>query len=203
MTTGITQFERVTKDMRDQLRAPLPAEAIKPHPTKTYLSTIKPIYVTERLNDVFGIGTWQLRSELIEKVGNGTVITKTTLTIPTFGIHYESFGGNDNGGEGSKGFDLGDAYKGSVTDSITKICSYMEIGIDVFKGKGNLPQKTDSPKPEAKKDPVKKSWLNPNTKEWTDAVERIKNGTPLDQVESFFLISKANKSKLETESKAV
>jgi len=60
------------------------------------------------------------------------------------------------------------------------------------------PQK-DSSKPDPKT-PVKKPWLNPNTKEWTDAVERIKNGTPLDQVESFFLISKVNKEKLATES---
>ena len=56
------------------------------------------------------------------------VVVKTTLEIPEYGIYYESFGGNDNQ-------DVGDAYKGATTDAITKIGSYLGIGIDVFKGK--------------------------------------------------------------------
>src|SRR4051812_9974974 len=126
----------ISNEMRDKLKAPLPAEAIAPHPTKTYLSSIKAIYVTERLNDVFGIGAWQIRTDSVERSEGGTVVVKAILTIPEYSVHYESFGGNDNGGEKSKNFDLGDAYKGAVTDAITKIASYMEIGIDVFKGKG-------------------------------------------------------------------
>lgn len=53
------------------------------------------------------------------------VVVKVTLEIPEYGVYYESFGGNDNGGEGSKNFDLGDAYKGATTDAITKIASFM------------------------------------------------------------------------------
>ena len=34
-----------------ELRKPLPKEAIKPHPTKAYLSTINPAYVIDRLNN--------------------------------------------------------------------------------------------------------------------------------------------------------
>jgi hypothetical protein len=30
---------------------------------------------------------------------------------------------------------LGDAFKGATTDGLTKICSYLGIGIDVFRGK--------------------------------------------------------------------
>jgi len=193
--------EKVTDEMRDKLRAPLPPEAVKPHPTKTYLRAIKPIYVTERLNDVFGIGAWQLRSELVEKADGGTVVCKTTLNIPDYGIHYESFGGNDNGGENSKGFDLGDAYKGAVTDAITKICSYMEIGIDVFKGKTTPPAKKEAPSKDAQA-PINKSWLNPDTKQWADTVEKMKKGTPIDVVKGFFNISKANETKLIEESKS-
>ncbi len=48
------------------LCAPLPAEAISQHPTKTYLSSIKGIYVTERFNEVFGVGKWTVR---LEKAG--------------------------------------------------------------------------------------------------------------------------------------
>lgn len=197
------QYKSVTKEMRGQLRAPLPDAAIKPHPTKTYLSTIKPIYVTERLNDVFGVGAWQLRSEFIEKAAAGTVITKTTLTVPEYGIHYESFGGNDNGGDTSKGFDLGDAYKGSVTDALTKMCSYMEIGIDVFKGlhskeQPKTPKNTASkPTQTSSAPPSEKKWLNQKTEEWTSAVDRLKKGAvSLDVIKTFFLISKANEAQL-------
>ena len=42
--------------MKKMLDAPLPAEAIKPHPTKSNMSTINAIFVTERLNEVFGVG---------------------------------------------------------------------------------------------------------------------------------------------------
>ena len=61
------------------------------------------------------------------------VVIKLIFTIPSYGIYYECYGGNDNGGENSKNFDLGDAYKGATTDALTKIGSFLEIGIDVFK----------------------------------------------------------------------
>jgi len=139
-------MEKITAEMREKLRQPLPAEAISQHPTKTFLSSIKAIYVTERLNDVFGVGAWRTKVEHIEtketevyikdKQGNVTdrkrkvvmVVVKLTFEIPDYGVYYESYGGNDND-------DLGDAYKGATTDAITKVGSFLEIGIDVFKGK--------------------------------------------------------------------
>jgi hypothetical protein len=128
-----------TKTLTDaQLAAiarPLPEEAIKPHPTKSYLSSRKAIYVTERLNEVFGTGVWQLRTDIAERANNGMVVVKATFSVPSYDIYYECFGGNDNGGENSKNFDLGDAYKGATTDAITKIGSWLGIGADVFKGK--------------------------------------------------------------------
>jgi hypothetical protein len=126
---------KTNEELTEQLTAPLPKEAIKPHPTKTYLSAIKAIYVTERLSQVFGIGGWRLKTELIKEGEKGMIVVKVTLEVPDYDIYYESFGGNDNGGENSKNFDLGDAYKGATTDAITKIGSYLGIGIDVFKGK--------------------------------------------------------------------
>jgi hypothetical protein len=128
-------MKKTGEQLKTELYAPLPSEAIKPHPTKTFLSTIKPIYVTDRLNEVFGIGGWQLKTENILVNDNGTVVNKVILTVPEYNIYYECFGGNDNGGQSSKGFDLGDAFKGATTDALTKICSYLGIGIDVFKGK--------------------------------------------------------------------
>lgn len=134
-------MKEITKEMYEALKKALPSEAVKQHPTKTYLSSIKAIYVTERLNDVFGCGTWQIRAEKVSENEKGMVVVKTTLTIPDYNVYYECFGGNDNGGESSKNFDLGDAYKGATTDGITKIGSYLGIGINVFKGKGNVTDK--------------------------------------------------------------
>ena len=138
-----------TEELRGELYAPLPSEAVKPHPTKTYLSSIKAIYVTDRLNEVFGIGKWRTKVECVERSENGMVVVKVTLEIPEYGIYYESFGGNDNGGENSKNFDLGDAYKGASTDAITKIGSYLGIGIHVFKGKAQAQGQPQQPEPES------------------------------------------------------
>lgn len=166
-------IKKVTAEMRKQLNAPLPPEAVKPHPTKTYLSSIKAIFVTERLNDVFGVGAWKLRCNEIERAEGGTVVIKAILEIDEYGVYYESYGGNDNGGENSKNFDLGDAYKGATTDAITKICSYMEIGIDVFKGKGNQPANNSpqQPKPQAEDN---RPWLS--DKAFEDAKTRMTAG---------------------------
>lgn len=132
------ETKEITKEMYQELKKALPDGAVTKHPSKPYLSSIKAIYVTERLNDVFGCGKWQIRTEKVSENEKGMVVIKTTLTIPEYGVYYESYGGNDNGGENSKNFDLGDAYKGATTDGITKIGSYLGIGISVFKGHGNV-----------------------------------------------------------------
>jgi hypothetical protein len=138
---------KITEDMRAKLRAPLPSEAISKHPSKQYLSSIKAIYVTERMSDVFGVGGWRYSVEKVSEGENGMVVVKVTYKVPEYDVYFECFGGNDNGGTGNKNFDLGDAYKGATTDALTKIGSYLEIGIDVFKGKAS----TAGAPPEAKK----------------------------------------------------
>jgi hypothetical protein len=130
----------LTQDQIALIKKPLPKEAVTQHPTKQNLSTIKAIYVTERLNDVFGIGSWIIETNIVgdvmEKIrttSSGrerteyTAILKTCLSIPDYGIYYESIASSVND-------DPGDACKGATTDAITKICSYIGIGIDVFKG---------------------------------------------------------------------
>lgn len=130
----------ITAEMREKLTHPLPAEAVTPHPTKKFLSSIKSIYVTERLNDVFGTGTWKVETNFVDK-DNKMVVVKVKFSIPSYGIEYECFGGNDNP-------DLGDAYKGATTDALTKIASWMGIGGEVFRGEvGKAPAKPVASKP--------------------------------------------------------
>ncbi len=136
---------KIPEEIRKKLRDPLPEEAVSPHPTKTYLSTIKAIYVTERINDVFGLGSWTLKSEVIERIEK-FVVVKVVLEIPDYGFYGEAYGGNDNS-------DIGDAYKGATTDALTKIAGQqLEIGIDVFKGlvTGKKSNPKQQPKPPPK-----------------------------------------------------
>lgn len=126
----------LTDEQRRMLFAPLPREALKQHPTKRFLTVITPIYVLERLNNVFGVGNWEFRTEPVN-VGAGTTgkgqmcVVKGILDIPEYGIHLEQYGGNDNA-------DMGDAYKGAATDALTKIASYLGIGFDIYKGKRDV-----------------------------------------------------------------
>ena len=188
-------MEKVTTEMRQALRMPLPKDAVKQHPTKTFLSSIKAIYVTERLNDVFGVGSWQIKVNHITTTEKSMVVVKVEFSIPEYGIYFECYGGNDNGGENSKNFDLGDAYKGATTDALTKIGSYLEIGIDVFKGLGNT-----APAPQQQP----KKWLNitdsngSDTKEWLNVITAIneKKITTIDEIKKHYSLSKEVEEKI-------
>ena len=146
----------ISGDIRKKLREPFPAEAISRHPTKTFLSTIKAIYIVERLNDIFGIGGWDLEHEIIndspEYVSvRGRIVVFETEKFPT-GFHTpDQYGGH---GKTGKNTEPADGYKSAVTDCQSKCASYLEIGIDVFKGLGNAP---------AQKKPYQKKQGAPNS----------------------------------------
>lgn len=124
---------------REKLSKALPATAITKHPTKTYLSTIKAIYITERLNDVFGVGGWDFEHEVVgiydntqgEKV-KPYVVVRGRLYMREFDLYSPiQYGGHDID---DKGTEPADGFKSAVTDAMTKCASYLEIGIQVFKG---------------------------------------------------------------------
>lgn len=129
------RFLDVPGELIVKLRAPLPAEAVKPHENKPFLSSIKIPYVQERLNEVFGLNGWHDWYEVIDtnhtiSNKNGTfpfIVVKGYLEVPKYGIRKEAFGGNGNE-------DLGDAYKGACTDALSKMASTLYIGMDVYKG---------------------------------------------------------------------
>ncbi len=146
---------KITQEMREQLRAPLPKEAIKKHPTKTFLSTIKAIYITERLNDVFGIGRWSLETEVISHV-DSYVLMKGHLLILDYAVSVsDQYGGHKTKDVNTE---MADGYKSAVTDVLSKTASYLEIGIDVFKGQddsngntGDKGKSSSNAKPDQKK----------------------------------------------------
>lgn len=133
------EYKKITLAMRNELRKALPEKACKKHPTKSFLTSINPMYIIERLNDVFGVGSWYVKNEVIlSDINQGSIVVKVTLEIPEYNIYLEQFGGNDNGGKDKKGFDLGDCFKGACTDGLTKLASYLEIGISIYQNEGNI-----------------------------------------------------------------
>ena len=119
--------KQITGEMILELRGQLPDEAIDVHPSKPFLSTIKPIYIVERLNNVFGLGRWNIKYEIVNDDTEDVIIKGTFVAFDYDVAPIEQYGGNNNK-------DRGDAYKGAATDALTKIASYLEVGIDVFKG---------------------------------------------------------------------
>lgn len=176
---------KVPVELLEKLKAPLPKEAINQHPTKKYLSTIKAIYVVERLNDVFGLGNWSIHNEFVERVDKMVVI-KAILEVPMYSIKIESYGGNNNE-------DLGDAYKGACTDALTKIGSYLYVAMDVFKGLAEKPSMSHNKSPKTDIDyskpemaGKKSSWVGPATDAQKNAILSIckRYNSPAPDVEN-------------------
>lgn len=139
----------ITPEQKEALDRRLPDEAVSQHPTKKFLSSIKSIYVTERLNEVFGVGSWRVETDIVERAER-MVVVKLRFSIPEYGIYYECFGGNDNA-------DLGDACKGATTDALTKVCSWLGIGAEVFKGRqtgAGAPPQSSVQRQSAAPDPI-------------------------------------------------
>lgn len=196
--------------MRAQLLAPLPIEALKQHPTRPYLTTINSIYVTERLNEVFGLGGWTTKVDIIKDDGEWVVVqVHFTATYSDDDgvertIERNAFGGNDNE-------DIGDRYKGAVTDALTKIGSLIGVGAHVWMNQGvprQAPRDNSPARPmEQKFQPTTEptEWLNIIDKrsgKYTDLgleyCERVKSGeTSIKQLRTQFKISRADADAIE------
>ena len=135
------KYTRLPSVMREKLNKAMPAASIGRHPSMTFLSTIKSIYVTERLNDVFGSGGWDLETNIIKEerlvhnvkgsdIDYDHVIVRGRLYFREFDL----YGPNQFGGHDDKTTMAVNAYKGAVTDCLSKCASLLEIGIQVFKG---------------------------------------------------------------------
>ncbi len=132
----------ITEEMRDKLNYPFPAKAYSKHPTKTYLTTVKAIYIVERLNDVFGIGRWALDHEVVQ-VTEEQVLMVGELKLLDYPEHKitAQYGSHTIVG---KGVELADGYKSAVTDCLSKCASYLEIAIDIYKG-NKVPEENYKP----------------------------------------------------------
>ncbi|MGA7290755.1 MAG: hypothetical protein WBX02_21800 [Terriglobales bacterium] len=156
-----------------KLKEPLPKDAVKENsdPKKKGMSSIKSIYITERLNEVFGLGQWIQVDKFVEKVakpeGSGkgdSIVLKSILVVPKYGIYFEAYGGNDN-------YDPGDAYKGACTDALTKMAAFLYVGMDVFKGH---PETSNQPARPAAKTTAPVTPPTPPARKCADCTGEIK-----------------------------
>jgi hypothetical protein len=93
----------------------------------------------ERLNNVFGLGRWNLKHEIVRS-GFDPKDNKENFILMSGELvllDYDAKIPRQYGGHvvGRKGSDLADSYKSAVTDLLSKTASYIGVGIDVFKGK--------------------------------------------------------------------
>ena len=173
------EYKKITLEMRNELRKALPEKACKKHPTKSFLTSINPMYVIERLNDVFGVGSWQVKNEVIlSDINQGAIVVKVSLSLPEYNIYLEQFGGNDNGGKDKKGFDLGDCFKGACTDGLTKLASYLEIGISIYQNEGNVSNLIVDDKAELEKKELEKA------KKWNEFFEKMEHALKYGKFQS-------------------
>lgn len=132
------ELKAITDVMRIKLREPFPEEAKSKHPTKTFLTTLKAMYVVERLNDVFGVGRWCVNTEIVERTADYVTVKGKFKSLDYEVLVSPQFGGHQTTGTNTE---IADGYKSAVTDCISKIASHLEVGIDVFKGDATPPKK--------------------------------------------------------------
>lgn len=119
------------EEIYKKLTAEFPQEAYSADITRKdkILTSLKAQYITERLNEVLGIGNWKLDGDWditddgVLFVGelSYTVDDKTYTTGKVPG-----YSDSDN---------LGDAFKGARTDCLSKAASYLGVGNEMYKGK--------------------------------------------------------------------
>lgn len=127
-------MKKEIKELYEQLKKPFPKEAYQVDNSRGFaLTSIKAQYVVERLNDVLGVEGWSVEGEFEETsegvlfIGELSVrveIGDTTERIKRSGVGYATI---------KKGH-VGDAYKGAMTDLISKTSSHLGVGNEVFKG---------------------------------------------------------------------
>lgn len=183
------QDKIISEEIRKKLRADFPAEAYSQHPTKSFLTTLKAMYVTERLNDVFGIGRWTIEHNVEIKTENYILLSGKLILLDYKCEIPKQFGGHKTTGTN---IELADGYKSAVTDILSKSASYLEIGIDMFKGKIKTPSQKKYPTKPEKKYTAKqeKKWLNKNTPEFDNALKFFQGEGTIEKIREVYIVSK-------------
>ena len=169
-----------------KLKEDFPPEALSTDSSRGFeLTSIKAMYVIDRLNDVFGPLGWGYGfTDPIEK--EGEQIVKVTLIIPDTGgekphtiTHY--------GGKKVIRNNVTDAYKSAITDGLTKCASILGIGHKVFKGQVHVPKDKPSQPTSAPASPINDEPIRDEIKQMMGEMytDPILFGDELEKISGF------------------
>lgn len=135
---NLKKMKLLPQEIRDQLRERFPQSSLSKMPGAAKLTSIKIMYVIERLNNVFGVGEWVLEWGEHQFSNQDEIIIQGFIKIPkydfqtpaTFGSARQTF----YKGTETPIQSIGDLGKSAVSALISKSASFLEVGIDVFKG---------------------------------------------------------------------
>jgi len=138
------------EEQYQKLIAPFPPEAMYKDTSRGKpLTIIKPQYVVERMNEVFGIEGWSTGAPEFSEDDTG-VLCHLHVYIgdqhtTRHGVGYAQFGTNKL---------IGDVYKAAFTDALKKACSYFGVGNDIYKGLVTPPKTERKTRPTEEIPPV-------------------------------------------------
>jgi len=163
-TTDITKiFEECKADFPDKAYAEDNSRGFP-------LTTLKAQYIIERLNVVFGINGWDLTGEFIDKDKGVLFLGELKLFASKEGVK-EILHTVDAVGYADNKKNMGDTYKSSRTDALSKAASFIGIGNDMFKGEIKVGKTSTSfNKSEPKVEAKKSSFRRPKKKEMEDDI---------------------------------
>jgi len=120
----------MTKEIYDRLKAEFPKEALSKDTSRGFeLTSVKAQYIIERLNEVLGIGGWQLKGEFTDHPNGVLYFGNLHIMLPNDVCHtVEAIGFC------GKKKNIGDMYKSARTDALSKAASQVGVANSVFKG---------------------------------------------------------------------
>ena len=125
-------------ELRKVLKARFKQSDLKKLYGAANLTTINAYAVIERLNDAFGIGGWRVDFEIVDQsIEEVVVFGRMYIVIDGTEIKLSDTAGNmENRKKKAGGWVhcLGDLIKGAGTNLIGKSASFIEIGLDIYKG---------------------------------------------------------------------
>ena len=133
------------EELTQKLREDFPPEALSKDTSRGFeLTSIKAMFVIERLTDAFGLFGWSYGWDDMEfHDGEWTCVVSLSVKVGEFGdenSHTKTV--RQFGGKRVVKTNHTDAKKSAVTDGLTKCASMLGVGTSVFKGEqmsGNSP----------------------------------------------------------------
>lgn len=112
-------------------------------------------------------------------------------SMPIEGTGGSSFVANEKHGA----YTSDEVFKMALTDALSVAMAKIGVGATIYMGKGGKYTQDEMPKPPQDDKP----WLNPNTKQWANAVQHLKGTGTIEDIKNAYKISKVNEEKIKEE----